>query len=178
MAAPASSTRARPCVMTRRRRRRLHALGQPAGRRYRLMLGYHTWRGAPRQSTHLFGRATQHACRCQVGRALLTRAMLYSLGCGARHKRLTHPPSERLPEESEMPVTASNTSSSWWRRPGLDLDAFFGSTHARLDTALFDVDGVLIDTRRSYRLAGIHAAEPRVRVAKGLWGATSPLARL
>ncbi len=54
-----------------------------------------------------------------------------------------------------MPVTASNTASSWWRRPGLDLDAFLGSAHARLDTALFDVDGVLIDTRRSYRLAGV-----------------------
>jgi len=33
-----------------------------------LTLGYHTWRGATRQTTHLFGRATQHACRCQADR--------------------------------------------------------------------------------------------------------------
>src|SRR5258706_12673890 len=96
---------------------------------------------------------------------------------------MTRPPRERLPckhlpEGSEMPVTASNTSSSWWRRPGLDLDAFLGSAHARLDTALFDVDGVLIDTRRSYRLAVIHAAEHVVRVVNGLWGAPSPLVSL
>jgi phosphoglycolate phosphatase-like HAD superfamily hydrolase len=77
-----------------------------------------------------------------------------------------------------MPVTASNTSSSWWRRPGLDLDAFLGSAHARLDTALFDVDGVLIDTRRSYRLAVIHAAEHVVRVVNGLREAPSPLVSL
>ena len=77
-----------------------------------------------------------------------------------------------------MPVIASNTSSSWWRRPGLDLDAFLGSAHARLDTALFDVDGVLIDTRRSYRLAVIHAAEHVVRVVNGLRGAPSPLVSL
>src|SRR5258708_32410501 len=98
---------------------------------------------------------------------------------------MTRPPRERLPckhlpEGSEMPVPASTsiTSSSWWRRPGLDLDAFLGSAHARLDTALFDVDGVLIDTRRSYRLAVIHAAEHVVRVVNGLWGAPSPLVSL
>src|SRR5258708_34286695 len=86
-----------------------------------------------------------------------------------RHKTV------RFGERSEMPVTASNTASSWWRRPGLDLDAFLGSAHARLDTALFDVDGVLIDTRRSYRLAAIHAAEPVVRGVNGLPEPPSPV---
>src|SRR5260221_12654638 len=89
-----------------------------------------------------------------------------------RHKTV------RFGERSEMPVTASNTASSWWRRPGLDLDAFFGPTDARLGTAIFDVDGVLIDTRRSYRLAVIHAAEHVVRVVNGLREAPSPLVSL
>jgi len=65
-------------------------------------------------------------------------------------------------------------TSSVWLRPGLRLDAFLAGA-ARLDTALFDVDGVLIDTRRSYRLAVCYAAEHIVRVLNGLTDAPSPL---
>ncbi|HEV2236023.1 MAG TPA: HAD family hydrolase [Ktedonobacterales bacterium] len=46
---------------------------------------------------------------------------------------------------------------------------------AVLDTALFDVDGVLIDTARSYRLAVIHATDRLVRTAQGLPDAPTPL---
>ena len=45
-----------------------------------------------------------------------------------------------------------------WLRPGLVLPE-------RLDTALFDIDGVLIDTQRSYRLAVMHGSERLVRAA-------------
>jgi phosphoglycolate phosphatase-like HAD superfamily hydrolase len=44
-----------------------------------------------------------------------------------------------------------------------------------LDTALFDVDGVLIDTARSYRLAVIHATDRLVRTVQGLPDAPDPL---
>jgi HAD superfamily hydrolase (TIGR01548 family) len=44
-----------------------------------------------------------------------------------------------------------------------------------LDTALFDVDGVLIDTARSYRLAVIHATDRLVRTVQGLPHAPAPL---
>lgn len=44
-----------------------------------------------------------------------------------------------------------------------------------LDTALFDVDGVLIDTSRSYRLAVIHAVDHLVRQVNGLRHAPTPL---
>jgi phosphoglycolate phosphatase-like HAD superfamily hydrolase len=44
-----------------------------------------------------------------------------------------------------------------------------------LDTALFDVDGVLIDTTRSYRLAVIHATDRLVRTVQGLPDAPAPL---
>ena len=47
-----------------------------------------------------------------------------------------------------------------WLRPGL-------ARPQRLDTALFDIDGVLIDTQRSYRLAVMHGSERLVR-ATGL----------
>lgn len=46
---------------------------------------------------------------------------------------------------------------------------------ATLDTVLFDVDGVLIDTSRSYRLAVIHATDRLVRVVNGLTAAPDPL---
>jgi len=67
-----------------------------------------------------------------------------------------------------------DTSSSIWLRPGLRLDVFLAGA-PRLDTALFDVDGVLIDTRRSYRLAVRSAAEHIVRVLNGLGDAPSPM---
>src|SRR5690242_3563131 len=44
-----------------------------------------------------------------------------------------------------------------------------------LDTALFDVDGVLIDTAHSYRLAVIHATDRLVRTVQGLPDAPDPL---
>lgn len=50
-----------------------------------------------------------------------------------------------------------------WLRPGLERATTLGG--APLDTALFDVDGVLIETRRSYRLAVIHGSERLVRAA-------------
>ncbi|MFI5274336.1 MAG: HAD family hydrolase [Ktedonobacterales bacterium] len=60
--------------------------------------------------------------------------------------------------------TASNGAhgtETTWLRPGLvggqDL------ADVRLDTALFDVDGVLIDTQRSYRLAVMCGSERLVR---------------
>jgi HAD superfamily phosphatase len=70
-------------------------------------------------------------------------------------------------------MTVSSTDSSTdhpavWLRPGLRLPA-------RLDTALFDVDGVLIDTCRSYRLAVMHASEHLVREVNGLRDAPSPM---
>jgi phosphoglycolate phosphatase-like HAD superfamily hydrolase len=46
---------------------------------------------------------------------------------------------------------------------------------ATLDTVLFDVDGVLIDTSRSYRLAVIHAVDHLVRAVHGLRDAPTPL---
>jgi phosphoglycolate phosphatase-like HAD superfamily hydrolase len=48
--------------------------------------------------------------------------------------------------------------ASIWLRPGL-------ARPAALDTALFDIDGVLIDVQRSYQLAVIHGAERLVRAA-------------
>lgn len=71
-----------------------------------------------------------------------------------------------------------------WTRPGLAdtlpplaLSAAAGDG-PRLDTALFDVDGVLIDASRSYRVAVQEAAERIVRVVNGLAEAPSPLVSL
>lgn len=72
-------------------------------------------------------------------------------------------------------------ASPIWIRPGLSLNQFLaedtrpGQPPRRLDTALFDVDGVLIDTRRSYRLAVMRGSEHLVRVVNGLAEAPSPL---
>ena len=57
-----------------------------------------------------------------------------------------------------------------WVRPDLAAVA-----PAALDTVLFDVDGVLIDTTRSYRLAVIHATDRLVRTVQGLPDAPQPL---
>lgn len=54
--------------------------------------------------------------------------------------------------------TATAAGGAIWLRPGL-------ARPQRLDTALFDIDGVLIDTRRSYRLAVMHGSERLVRAA-------------
>ena len=72
-------------------------------------------------------------------------------------------------------------STPIWIRPTLSLTPFLteglasGQPPRRLDSALFDVDGVLIDTRRSYRLAVMHGSERLVRVANGLTQAPSPM---
>jgi HAD superfamily phosphatase len=71
-------------------------------------------------------------------------------------------------------MAATPDTSAVWLRPGYRLDAFLAGA-PRLDTALFDVDGVLIDTRRSYRLAVCYAAEHIVRVLNGLSDAPAPL---
>ncbi|HLZ22930.1 MAG TPA: HAD family hydrolase [Ktedonobacterales bacterium] len=60
----------------------------------------------------------------------------------------------------------SNMSSAWIR-PGLHIRS--------LDSALFDVDGVLIDVRRSYRLAVMAGTDHLVRVVNGLSEAPTPL---
>src|SRR5215470_10462711 len=68
-----------------------------------------------------------------------------------------------------MPHTASI-----WLRPDLTRDAFLG-TAPSVDAAVFDVDGVLIETTRSWRLAVIEAVEVLVRSVNGLRGGPSPL---
>ena len=66
------------------------------------------------------------------------------------------------------------TTSAIWLRPGLRLGTFLENAGS-LDTALFDVDGVLIDTTRSYRYAVAYASEHLVRVVNGLSSAPSPM---
>ena len=69
----------------------------------------------------------------------------------------------------------------YWLRPGIErsapLPARVAGETARwtLDTALFDVDGVLIDTSRSYRFSVIAAADRLVRTVQGLPDAPEPL---
>ena len=60
-----------------------------------------------------------------------------------------------------------------WTRPGLQIDR-------SLDTAVFDVDGVLIDTTGSYRLSVIATTEYLVGERLGLWqrNADDPLVTL
>jgi len=74
-------------------------------------------------------------------------------------------------ESMELP---NFTASAPWIRPGLDLGTFLANA-ASLDTALFDIDGVLIDTTRSYRYAVSYAAEHLVRIVNGLSDAPSPM---
>jgi phosphoglycolate phosphatase-like HAD superfamily hydrolase len=66
------------------------------------------------------------------------------------------------------------TTSAIWLRPGLRLGHFLENAGS-LDTALFDVDGVLIDTSRSYRYAVAYASEHLVRVVNRLSSAPSPM---
>src|SRR5215467_6736035 len=49
-----------------------------------------------------------------------------------------------------------------WMRPNLSIDR-------PIDSAVFDVDGVLIDTSRSYRLSVIATTEYIVGDLLGLW---------
>jgi phosphoglycolate phosphatase-like HAD superfamily hydrolase len=80
-----------------------------------------------------------------------------------------------------MTHSSSREPAAIWLRPGLTLTTFLADASAshgqppELDTALFDVDGVLIDTHRSYRLAVMHGAEHLVRVTNGLAEAPSPM---
>lgn len=68
-----------------------------------------------------------------------------------------------------------------WIRPTFSLSGVLaegippGQPPRRLDCALFDVDGVLIDTRRSYRLAVMQGSERLVRVVNGLTQAPAPM---
>ncbi len=61
----------------------------------------------------------------------------------------------------------------FWLRPDLDRAAL-GAVDW-LDTALFDIDGVLIDTSGSYRRSVIEATEYLVRVHAGLTGGPESL---
>lgn len=61
----------------------------------------------------------------------------------------------------------------YWLRPDLDRAALGSASW--LDTALFDIDGVLIDTSRSYRRSVIEATEYLVRIRAGLTGGPTPL---
>lgn len=79
-------------------------------------------------------------------------------------------------------MSLSNTTDALWLRPGLTRASLFETEHTRdgtdqeyIDSALFDVDGVLIDTRRSYRLSVIAASERLVRGVNGLTDAPSPM---
>ncbi|HEX8996230.1 MAG TPA: HAD family hydrolase [Ktedonobacterales bacterium] len=61
----------------------------------------------------------------------------------------------------------------FWLRPDLDRSALGAAEW--LDTALFDIDGVLIDTTGSYRRAVIAATDAMVRVTGGFTDAPDPL---
>ena len=61
----------------------------------------------------------------------------------------------------------------FWLRPDLDRAALGAA--GWLDTAIFDIDGVLLDTSGSFRRSVIAATEALVRVANGLADAPDPL---
>ncbi len=61
----------------------------------------------------------------------------------------------------------------FWLRPDLDRAALGAADW--LDTALFDIDGVLIDTTGSYRRSVIAATDALVRVTGGFSDAPEPL---
>ena len=61
----------------------------------------------------------------------------------------------------------------FWLRPDLDRAALGAARW--LDTALFDIDGVLIDTTGSYRRSVIAATDALVRVTGGFSDAPEPL---
>jgi phosphoglycolate phosphatase-like HAD superfamily hydrolase len=66
-----------------------------------------------------------------------------------------------------------NEVGMFWLRPDLDRTALGRASW--LDTALFDIDGVLIDTSGSYRRSVIAATEYLVRVRAGLKSGPEPL---
>lgn len=61
----------------------------------------------------------------------------------------------------------------YWLRPDLDRAALGAADW--LDTALFDIDGVLIDTTGSYRRSVVAATDAMVRVTGGFTDAPDPL---
>jgi len=61
----------------------------------------------------------------------------------------------------------------YWLRPDLDRAALGAAEW--LDTALFDIDGVLIDTTGSYRRSVVAATDALVRVTAGFVDAPDPL---
>ncbi len=61
----------------------------------------------------------------------------------------------------------------YWLRPDLDRAALGGADW--LDTALFDIDGVLIDTTASYRRSVIAATDAMIRLIGGFSDAPDPL---
>ncbi|HEX9038691.1 MAG TPA: HAD family hydrolase [Ktedonobacterales bacterium] len=61
----------------------------------------------------------------------------------------------------------------YWLRPDLERVALGGADW--LDTALFDIDGVLVDTSGSYRRSVIEATDYLVRAQAGLSGGPNPL---
>lgn len=69
---------------------------------------------------------------------------------------------------------SAHVDTTVWVRPDFDHTTFFGGASG-FDTALFDVDGVLIETKRSYRLAVVHGSERLVRAVNGLTDAPSPM---
>lgn len=70
-------------------------------------------------------------------------------------------------------MDAGNEVGMFWLRPDLGREALGDADW--LDTALFDIDGVLIDTSGSYRRSVIEATEYLVRAHAGLTGGPEPL---
>src|SRR5262249_13080558 len=83
------------------------------------------------------------------------------------------PYTSQVTRRNGLDVTASPTPAVWYR-PGLRQHDIL-RTVAPVDTALFDIDGVLIETARSWRLAVIAAVEVLVRSVNGLHEGPSPL---
>lgn len=73
-----------------------------------------------------------------------------------------------------MTDISSQSDATVWVRPDFDHTTFFGGIPG-FDTALFDIDGVLIETKRSYRFAVMYGSERLVRTVNGLTDAPSPM---
>ncbi|HZC05183.1 MAG TPA: HAD family hydrolase [Ktedonobacterales bacterium] len=69
--------------------------------------------------------------------------------------------------------STTHEDGMFWLRPDLDRTALGGA--GWLDTALFDIDGVLIDTTGSYRRSVIAATDALVRITGGFSDAPEPL---
>src|SRR5579859_5615936 len=75
--------------------------------------------------------------------------------------------------ERNRAVDAGDEVGMFWLRPDLGRAALGNADW--LDTALFDIDGVLIDTSGSYRRSLIVATDYLVRVCARLTGGPEPL---